>query len=80
MAKRNFVTGWDEQDIITWILRKVCDRLPAAGTAILEVEMEARNHWGGMRPYVGKRRPITDHGGVPKTTFYHRNDGAKARR
>jgi hypothetical protein len=60
-----------DEDIVTWILRAVCDRVPSASsTSILEIEQLARNHWGGERPYIAKRSPIANIGKVPRTTFY----------
>jgi len=75
MVKRKvWVSGWDEQDMITWILRAVCDTSPGiASEHLLEVEIAARQHWGGARPYVAKRHPIASDGRVPRTTFHRWN-------
>jgi hypothetical protein len=70
VKRRAFVACWSgEEDVITWVLRAVVDVNPGA-VKIFEVEQAARNHWGGARPYIGKRRPIAKDGQVPRTTFH----------
>ena len=66
MKRRRFVTVWDDRDVITWVLRAVSEIRP--GVDLLEVERAARSHWGGSRPYVAKRTPITANGDIPGRT------------
>lgn len=59
-------------DIITWVLRAVCEEVPTAqySAGILRAEIAARRFWGGERPYVAKCPPILRDGRIPQTTFY----------
>jgi len=49
-------------DMVLWLLRLVVDRGPRIeSNAVIEVEMAARRHWGGQRPYVAKSSPESRH-------------------
>ncbi len=52
---------WDSDgsnDIVLYVLRLLVDRVPRIqSNAVIEVEMAARRHWGGRRPYIRKRSP-----------------------
>ncbi len=49
----------DSEDILTWILRAVCDANPgiaaSKSNAILEVEQLTRRTLGGQRFYIAKK-------------------------
>ena len=48
----------NQEDVVTWLLRLVCDMYPIAerglSLAIQEVEMETRRRFGGRRCYIAK--------------------------
>ena len=61
-----------EEDLVTAMLRAVCEEWANAPPgAILRIEQRVRQHWGGERAYILKSRAVANHGGVPRSTFYH---------
>ena len=51
------MSGDGSDDVVLWLLRALCDRAKLPTNAVIEVERDARIHWGGRRCYISKTAP-----------------------